>query len=137
MTMREAMRSLAVGALLLRERWESGVSYNPLSAEMAQDPYPSYAKLRARDPVHRSRLMQAWLFSRDADVDTMLRDHQHFSSDPAQADPIRRAAGQPCRTSTSRACCSSTRRITRGYGHWSTRRSRRGRSPPSSRTSAS
>ena len=80
--MREALRSLAVGALLVRERWESGVSYNPLSARMAQDPYPTYAKLRARDPVHRSRLMQAWLFSRYADVDTILRDHRHFSSDP-------------------------------------------------------
>ena len=81
MAMREAIRSLAVGALLARERWESGVSYNPLSARMAQDPYPAYARLRARDPVHRSRLMQAWLFSRYADVDTILRDHRHFSSD--------------------------------------------------------
>ena len=40
MAMRDA-RSVAVGALLLRERWQSGVSYNPLSAEMAQDPYPT------------------------------------------------------------------------------------------------
>jgi cytochrome P450 len=89
MGMREAIRSLAVGALLVRERWESGVSYNPLSPEMAQDPYPTYAKLRARDPVHRSRLMQAWLFSRYADVDTILRDHRHFSSDPRKRPPSR------------------------------------------------
>ena len=81
MAMRAAIRSLAVSALLARERWESGVSYNPLSAETAQDPYPAYARLRARDPVHRSRLMQAWLFTRYADVDTILRDHRHFSSD--------------------------------------------------------
>ena len=87
MGMREAIRSLAVGALLVRERWESGVSYNPLSAQMAQDPYPTYAKLRARDPVHRSRLMQAWLFSRYAEVDTILRDHRHFSSDPRKRIP--------------------------------------------------
>ena len=73
MAMREAIRSLAVGALLVRERWESGVSYNPLSAEMAQDPYPTYAKLRARDPVHRSRLMQAWLFSRCDRVSSNVR----------------------------------------------------------------
>ena len=90
MAMREAIRSLAVGALLVRERWESGVSYNPLSAEMAQDPYPTYARLRARDPVHRSRLMQAWLFSRYADVDTILRDHRHFSSDPRKRTASRR-----------------------------------------------
>lgn len=59
------------GARLMRERWESGVSYNPLSAQMAQDPYATYAKLRARDPVHRSRLMGAWLFSRYRDVDSL------------------------------------------------------------------
>lgn len=89
MAMREAMRALAVNALLARERWESGVSYNPLSAEMAQDPYPAYAKLRARDPVHRSRLMQAWLFSRYADVDTVFRDHRRFSSDTRKRTPSR------------------------------------------------
>ena len=70
MAMREAIRSLAVAG---GERWESGVSYNPLSAEMAQDPYPTYAKLRARDPVHRSWLMQAWLFSRCDRVSSNVR----------------------------------------------------------------
>ena len=90
MAMREAMRSLAVNALLLRERWQSGVSYNPLSAEMAQDPYPTYAKLRARDPVHRSRLMNAWVFTRYADADAILRDHRRFSSDPRKRTAARR-----------------------------------------------
>ena len=90
MAMREAMRSLAVNALLLRERWQSGVSYNPLSAETAQDPYPTYAKLRARDPVHRSRLMNAWVFTRYADADAILRDHRRFSSDPRKRTAARR-----------------------------------------------
>ena len=81
MAMRDAVRKVAVGALLLRERWQSGVSYNPLSAAMAQDPYPTYARLRARDPVHRSRLMDAWVFTRFADADAILRDHRRFSSD--------------------------------------------------------
>ena len=89
MAMRDAIRSLAVNALLLRERWQSGVSYNPLSAEMAQDPYPTYAKLRARDPVHRSRLMNAWVFTRYTDVDTILRDHRRFSSDARKRGPSR------------------------------------------------
>ena len=91
MAMRDAIRSVAVGTLLMRERWQSGVSYNPLSSEMAQDPYPTYAKLRGRDPVHRSRLMDAWVFSRFADVDAILRDHRHFSSDPRK----RVASGRP------------------------------------------
>ena len=36
----EMIRSTVVNAVLLRERWRSGVAYNPLSARMAQDPYP-------------------------------------------------------------------------------------------------
>ena len=77
-----AMRSALASPVLLRERWHSGVAYNPLSARMAQNPYPAYAALRERDPVHRSRLINAWLFTRHADVDAILRDHRRFSSDP-------------------------------------------------------
>ena len=78
----DAMRSLVAGALLLRERWESGVAYNPLSARTAQDPYAAYAALRARAPVHRSRLLKAWVFTRHADVKAILRDHRRFGNDP-------------------------------------------------------
>ena len=77
-----AIRSALACPVLLRERWHSGVAYNPLSARMAQDPYPVYAALRERDPVHRSRLMNAWMFARHADVDAILRDHRRFGSDP-------------------------------------------------------
>jgi len=77
-----AVRYALACPLLLRERLESGVVYNPLSRRMAQNPYPAYAALRERDPVHRSRLMNAWLFARHADVDAILRDHRRFASDP-------------------------------------------------------
>ena len=77
-----AIRSAVAEALLLRERWESGVAYNPLSARTAQDPYPIYAALRSRAPVHRSRLLKAWLFTRHADVNAILRDHRRFGNDP-------------------------------------------------------
>ena len=90
MALREAIRSLVVNALVLRERWQSGVAYNPLSPRMAQDPYPEYAVLRERSPVHRSRLMNAWVFSRYADVDTVLRDHRRFSNDPRKRTLSRR-----------------------------------------------
>ena len=80
----EAMRSAVVGAVLLRERWRDGVAYNPLSAGMAQDPYPFYAALRARGQVHRSRLLNAWMFTRHGDVDAIMRDHRRFGSDPRQ-----------------------------------------------------
>ena len=38
--------------------------------------------LRARDPVHRSRLLKAWLFTRHGDVAAILSDHRHFGNDP-------------------------------------------------------
>ena len=79
---RLAIRSVVIDAMLLPERWRSGVAYNPLSVRVAQDPYPTYAKLRTRDPVHHSRLMDAWLFTRYKDVDAILRNHRQFSSNP-------------------------------------------------------
>ncbi len=64
LAIRKAIRSVAANTMLVRERWESGVAYNPLSSSTAQDPYPVYAALRERDPVHRSRLMNAWVTER-------------------------------------------------------------------------
>ena len=78
----EVMRTAGAGALMYRERWQCGVSYNPLSWRMAQDPYPVYAALRSRDPVHRSRVLNAWLVTRYGDVDAILHDHRHFCNDP-------------------------------------------------------
>ena len=78
----EALRSALAGALAARERWRSGVAYNPLSAATAQDPYPVYAALRARSPVHRSALLNAWVLTRHGDVDAVLRDHRRFGNDP-------------------------------------------------------
>ena len=86
----KAIRSAIAGALAFRERWQSGVAYNPLSDHTAQDPYPVYAALRARNPVHRSRLMNACLFTRHADVDAILRDHRRFGNDPRNGSLTRR-----------------------------------------------
>ena len=88
--MRQAIRSVVVGSMIARERWQSGVAFNPLSTRTAQDPYPTYAALRERDPVHRSRLMNAWVFARHADIDTILRDHKRFGSDPRKGKLSRR-----------------------------------------------
>jgi len=86
MALGNAIRSVVVNTMLISERLRSGVAYNPLAARTAQDPYPDYARLRARSPVHRSRLMRAWVFSRYADVDAILRDHHRFSNDPIERD---------------------------------------------------
>ncbi|MDE0388632.1 MAG: cytochrome P450 [Rhodospirillales bacterium] len=96
LSIQKAIRSVVVGAMLARERWQSGVVYNPLSKQTAQDPYPVYAALRERDPVHRSALMNAWMFARHADIDTILRDHRRFSNDPRKGSlSSRQRAGLP------------------------------------------
>ncbi len=82
LSMKWLVRSAVIEALLLRERLESSVGYNPFSRSLARDPYPTYARLRRRDPVHRSRLINALVFTRYADVDAILRDNRNFSSDP-------------------------------------------------------
>ena len=96
LSMQKAIRSVVIGAMLTRERWQSGVAYNPLSRQTAQDPYPVYAALRERDPVHRSALMNAWMFTRHADIDIILRDHRRFSNDPRKGTlSSRQRAGLP------------------------------------------
>ncbi len=80
--MHATMRSALTHAVAAGERWRSGVAYNPLSDRMAQDPYPVYAAMHRRSPVHRSRLLNAWLFARHADGDAILRDHRNFGNDP-------------------------------------------------------
>jgi hypothetical protein len=80
-SLRSLLRPLAIRAMLAREWWQSGVTYNPLSPRVYNNPYPTYATLRSKDPVHWSPLMDSWVLSRYADVDAVLRDHKRFSSD--------------------------------------------------------
>ena len=81
-SLQRTLKSLAVNALLVPERWRNGITYNPFSGKITQDPYPVYAELRERSPVHHSRLMDAIVLSRYADVDRILRDHARFSVNP-------------------------------------------------------
>lgn len=80
--LRALLRSFALRAVMAQEWWQSGVTYNPLLPHVYHDPYPTYARLRAKDPVHWSPLMDSWVCSRYADVDAIMRDHKRFSSDP-------------------------------------------------------
>ena len=70
------VRPVAMQVLLARERLESGVAYNPVSDEVARDPYAVYRRLREKDPVHRMRLVDAWVLTRYHHADAMLRDHE-------------------------------------------------------------
>ena len=80
---------------LIRHDWiwehlESGISYNPLSREGIQDPYPTYDRLREKDPVHRLRLTNAWILTRYEDVDRVMRGHGQFSRDDPNEVPFAR-----------------------------------------------
>src|SRR5512145_1801398 len=51
----------------------SDLSFNPMAPEFVADPYPTYHRLRAEDPVHLSPL-GFWVLTRYEDVAAVLRD---------------------------------------------------------------
>jgi cytochrome P450 len=65
---------LFTGVMGSIERAQSGVVFNPFSAEVLKDPYPAYRALRERDPVHRSWLGAGVVLTRFADIRQMLND---------------------------------------------------------------
>ena len=75
-----ALRPAVISALTTWERMESGVAYNPISDSVRNNPYEKYAELRSKDPIHRMRLINAWVLTRYEDVDMVLRDHRRFSN---------------------------------------------------------
>ena len=78
---KKVSRRVAMRMLLLRERIESGVSFDIISPKLYADPYSIYRRLRETDPVHRSRLFNGWVLSKHADIDMVLRDYKRFSND--------------------------------------------------------
>ncbi|MHB8578149.1 MAG: cytochrome P450 [Dehalococcoidia bacterium] len=77
-------KPIVIRALLLKERVRHGASFNPLSASLRANPYPSYRRLRTKDPVHWSELLKGWVLTRHADVSFVLRDPR-FSTDQSNA----------------------------------------------------
>jgi len=92
--LRDLIQPLVVRGLVLKERVQTGVVWNPLDDGYHQNPYETYARLRERDPMHRSSLTGGWVFSRHEDCDAILRDHRRFSNDARNADdPANDVAG--------------------------------------------
>lgn len=81
----EVIRPIAKRALLTREWLESGVVFDLTSKDVLANPYPTYQRLRERDPVHRMRLVDAWVLTRYDDVQAVLLDHSRFSNQEAGA----------------------------------------------------
>ena len=69
------------------------VTYNPYAYAMHEDPYPTYARLRAEAPVYRSDEFDFWALSRHEDVLGAFRNVDAFSNawgvslDPAAFSP--------------------------------------------------
>src|SRR2546425_3650065 len=68
------------------------VHFKPMDPEFVADPYPTYHRLRAEDPVHRSPL-GFWVLTRYEDVVAVLRDLR-----AAHAAARRHAAARPARS---------------------------------------
>lgn len=64
--------------------------FDPFDPEWATNPFPLYADLRRRAPVHRNAL-GFWVFARHADCLALLRDRR-TSADDAYIDPERLSA---------------------------------------------
>ena len=75
-----AMETLESAVLLAVERLETGITFNPMRADLRVDPHPFYRELRERDPIHRSRPADGWVLTRYADVHAVLADRS-FSAD--------------------------------------------------------
>jgi cytochrome P450 len=71
----------------------TALTYSPYAYEIHEDPYPTYARLRAEAPVYRNDAADFWALSRHADVVEGFRDNARFSSahgvslDPAASGP--------------------------------------------------
>ena len=62
--------------------------FNPFRRSYIENPYPALARLRAEEPVHRSRELDAWVITSYDPALEVLRDEARFSSE------LRRARGR-------------------------------------------
>ena len=67
--------------------------FNPYEYAFHEDPYPTYARLRAEAPVYRNEQFDFWALSRHADILQAFRDVGSYSNaygvslDPAAFGP--------------------------------------------------
>jgi cytochrome P450 len=82
---RERIDDVLYGAeMVLRAGAEwvtTGALFNLLNPQMRVDPYPSYRRLREKDPVHRSYPASGWILLRYHDIATVLSEPRVFSAD--------------------------------------------------------
>jgi cytochrome P450 len=76
----------AIRALTLRERVETGAWWNPFDERHVLNPYPTYQRLREKDPIHRSRLFNGWIITRYEDAHELLRNSSLSADDRNHRD---------------------------------------------------
>ena len=57
------------------------------TAEVIQDPYRYYGRIRDEDPVHWNELYELWVITRHDDLVWLTRNHEQFSSEVFLNDP--------------------------------------------------
>ncbi len=62
------------------------VMFNPMLAAFRTDPYAAYKGMRDVDPILWQDLMQGWLVTGYDDVQAILKDHAHFSSERSRSN---------------------------------------------------
>ncbi|MEY3360461.1 MAG: hypothetical protein RL531_180 [Actinomycetota bacterium] len=58
----------------------SAIEFSPYDYRIHEDPYPTYARLRAESPLHRNDEFDFWALSRHADVVAAFRNLEVFSN---------------------------------------------------------
>ena len=65
------------------------LQYSPYDYAIHEDPYPTYARLRAEAPLYRNDELDFWALSKHAEVTAAFRDSRTFSSSHGVSlDPI-------------------------------------------------
>ncbi|MCH7841307.1 MAG: cytochrome P450 [Chloroflexi bacterium] len=65
----------------------TAINDNMFTAEVMQDPYHYYGRIRDEDPVHWNELYELWVITRHDDLVWMTRNHEQFSNAVFANDP--------------------------------------------------
>ena len=82
----QAFQEAAIRAILALERIQTGATFYPVGKRFHEDPYRMYRRLRDRDPVHQSRLLNGYVLTRYQDITSVLRDARYSADERKQAN---------------------------------------------------
>ena len=80
----QAIQQVALRAILAVERVQTGATFYPVGDAFAANPYATYANLRSKDPIHRSKLINGWVLTRHRDISAVLKDPRFLADERKQ-----------------------------------------------------